>query len=130
MIIGGMVILGVGYGAYKLTQPQVQQIEQHTGQSAEDLTEEQLEQAMEQLGIEPQEPTDQEVAALEAEDTKSPSYPEETAAPPAPAATPAAAPAGESTDYLEEIEKLDELRKKGIITDEEFEAKKKDLLGL
>ena len=31
MIIGGMVVLGVGYGAYRLTQTQVQQVEQHTG---------------------------------------------------------------------------------------------------
>ncbi|UCD43600.1 MAG: SHOCT domain-containing protein [Chloroflexota bacterium] len=31
---------------------------------------------------------------------------------------------------MEELEKLGELRDKGIITDEEFEAKKKDLLGL
>ena len=33
MIIGGMVILGVGYGAYKLTKKQVQQVEQKTGKS-------------------------------------------------------------------------------------------------
>jgi len=35
-----------------------------------------------------------------------------------------------ATDYIEELKKLAELRDLGIITDEEFEAKKKDLLGL
>ena len=44
-----------------------------------------------------------------------------------------AAPAGSQGNepaYLGELEKLGELREKGIITDEEFEAKKKQLLGL
>ena len=67
MIVGGMVILGVGYGAYKLSQPQVEQIEQHTGKNADDLSESELEAAMDELGIEGQEPTDQEIAMLEAE---------------------------------------------------------------
>ena len=62
MIVGGMVI--VGYGAYKLSQPQVEQIEQHTGKNADDLSESELEAAMDELGIEGQEPTDQEIAML------------------------------------------------------------------
>ena len=33
-------------------------------------------------------------------------------------------------DYTEELEKLAGLRDKGIITDEEFQAKKKQILGL
>ncbi len=73
MVIGGMVILGVGYSAYKLSQPEVAQIEQHTGKKAEDLSESELEAAMDQLGIEGQEPTDQEIAMLEAEEDKNPS---------------------------------------------------------
>ena len=35
-----------------------------------------------------------------------------------------------TADYIEELKKLAELRDLGIITDEEFEAKKKELLGL
>jgi len=35
-----------------------------------------------------------------------------------------------SADYIEELKKLAELRDLGIITEEEFEAKKKELLGL
>ncbi len=33
------------------------------------------------------------------------------------------------SDYLDELEKLAELHEKGILTDEEFQAKKKQLLG-
>jgi hypothetical protein len=73
MIIGGAVILAIGTSATKMTQSEVQQVEQHTGTKAEDLSEEQLDAAMNDLGIEGQEPTDQEVAMLEAEEDKNPS---------------------------------------------------------
>jgi hypothetical protein len=45
----------------------------------------------------------------------------------APAAAPAAPPA---QDYTAELEKLAGLRDKGVITPEDFEAKKNQLLGL
>ena len=35
-----------------------------------------------------------------------------------------------SDDYMDELERLAELNKQGILTDEEFAAKKKQLLGL
>ncbi len=73
MVVGGAVILAVGTSATKMTQSEVQQVEQHTGMKAEDLSEEQLDTAMSELGIEGQEPTDQEVAMLEAEEDKNPS---------------------------------------------------------
>jgi hypothetical protein len=73
MVVGGAVILAVGTSATKMTQSEVQQVEQHTGVKAEDLSEEQLDTAMSELGIEGQEPTDQEVAMLEAEEDKNPS---------------------------------------------------------
>jgi hypothetical protein len=44
-------------------------------------------------------------------------------------AAPAAAPAGEA-DYTAELEKLAKLRDEGVITAEDFEAKKKQLLGI
>ncbi len=51
------------------------------------------------------------------------------AAPPPPSApTPSAAAPAE--DYTDELEKLSDLQVKGVITNEEFEAKKKQLLGL
>ena len=47
------------------------------------------------------------------------------AAPEAPAA-----PAADAPDYTAELEKLAKLRDEGIITAEDFEAKKKQLLGI
>ena len=47
------------------------------------------------------------------------------AAPPAPA--PSAAP---EPEYVGELERLAQLREQGIISDEEFEAKKKQILGI
>jgi hypothetical protein len=73
LLIGGAVILAIGSSATKMSQSEVQQVEQHTGKKAEDLTEEQLDAAMSDLGIEGQEPTDQEIAMLEAEEDKNPS---------------------------------------------------------
>jgi hypothetical protein len=42
----------------------------------------------------------------------------------------AAAPAAGGPGYLDEIEKLAQLKQEGAITDEEFEAKKKQILGI
>jgi Short C-terminal domain len=50
---------------------------------------------------------------------------EQQAAPPPAAAAPAAEP-----DYMEELQQLAQLRDQGILTPEEFEAKKKQLLGI
>jgi len=52
-------------------------------------------------------------------------YEEQAAqAPPAPAAAPAA------PDYTAELEKLAKLRDQGVISADDFEAKKKQLLGI
>ncbi len=54
----------------------------------------------------------------------------ETARPAAPVAAPVATPAAPATDdILRTIERLGELRKKDILTEEEFAAKKAELLG-
>jgi hypothetical protein len=50
-------------------------------------------------------------------------YQEQQAAAPPPAA------AGEP-DYMAELQQLGQLRDQGVLSDEEFEAKKKQLLGL
>ena len=73
MLVAGAVIIAAGASAVKMTPSEVQQVEQHTGMKAEALSEEQLDAAMNDLGIEGQEPTDQEIAMLEAEEDKSPS---------------------------------------------------------
>jgi len=125
LLTGGMVAIAVAgtATAIKLSQADAQRIEQHTGKKPEDLTEEQLDQAIEHLNIETAELTDAEVAAIEAAEAE-PAAP----APAAPSPTPQA-PAAQQ-DYITELKKLAELRDMGIITAEEFEAKKKQLLGI
>jgi hypothetical protein len=49
------------------------------------------------------------------------------AAQPAPAEAPPAAP---EADYTAELQKLAELKAAGILTEEEFEAKKRQILGI
>jgi hypothetical protein len=49
---------------------------------------------------------------------------------PAEAAAPAPAPAAPEPAYVGELERLSQLRDQGILSDEEFEAKKKQLLGI
>jgi hypothetical protein len=52
---------------------------------------------------------------------------------PAEAAAPAAAapaPAAPEPEYVGELERLSQLRDQGILSDEEFEAKKKQILGI
>jgi len=93
---------------YKLTKKDTEKIEQHTGQSAEDLTDEELQQAMKDLNIQSQDLTDEDRAALAQQEGEGESEP----------------------SYLDELEKLGKLRDEGIITDEEFEAKKQQLLDL
>jgi Short C-terminal domain len=116
MLVGGLV----AFGAYKMSKKDADRIQQHTGVDPEELEDAELEQAMQELGIEQQTVTaaDTEEGAASAAATA-----------PAPAAT--AAPAGGSgSDYMAELEKLASLRDAGILTDEEFEAKKKQILGL
>ena len=48
----------LAYGAYKMTQKQADQIQQHTGVDPEELTDQELAQAMDELGIEKQQVTD------------------------------------------------------------------------
>lgn len=135
LLTGGLVAIAVKgtSNAIKLRQQDAQRIEAHTGQKPEDLSEEQLEAAINDLDIETQELTDADVAAIEAagpEEATStptaPSVPAATAAPIAP--PPPAAPA--APDYITELKRLAELRDMGIITPEDFEAKKNQLLGL
>jgi hypothetical protein len=110
-----MVLLAVGgaaYGAVKLSQKDAQRIEEHTGQSVEDLDDEELTHAMSDLDIKSEELSDEDRAALDAESSSA-------------GGTSEAEPS-----YLDELEKLSGLRDQGIITEDEFEAKKKQLLGL
>ena len=107
ILIGGAILLGGGALIYKLSKQDTEKIEEHTGQAAEDLSDEELQQAMKDLNIQSQDLTDEDKAALQQSE---------------PVAT------GEPS-YLDELERLGQLRDQGIITDEEFQAKKQELLG-
>jgi len=106
--VGGAVVVGAGALAYKLGKKDTQKVEQHTGKSVEEMTDEELEQAVNELNLrkEPLDENDQ--ASLDQQEK----------------------PAEEAPDYLDELERLGELKVKGLITEEEFQAKKKQLLGL
>ena len=107
LLVGGLLAFGV----YKMSKSDAQRIEEHTGTDPEEMTDEELEKAMAELNIEKQyrDESDQE-------------YVED-----------APAQEGQGTDepsYLDELERLGKLKDDGVITEEEFEAKKKQLLGL
>ena len=116
VLVGGAVLLAAGGAAYagvKLAQKDVDRIEEHTGVPPEELSDEELQGAMDELGIQSMELDEQDYAALEAE----------------PGSAPGEGPEAEGS-YLDELERLAALRDQGIISDEEFEAKKQQILGL
>lgn len=115
-MVGGFVLLAAAgtAAAIKLTQKDADQIEQHTGSSVEELSEEELVAAMQELGIKSIELDDNDQAIIADQSDQ--------------AAAPPSAPPQES--YLDELERLADLRERGIITEEDFEAKKRQLLGL
>ncbi|MDH3675047.1 MAG: SHOCT domain-containing protein [Anaerolineae bacterium] len=104
LLVGGLV----AFGAYKLSKKDAKRVEEHTGVPPEEMTDEEMEKAMDDLGIEKQK-----VSEADQEDTGG-----------------QAAPAEEAPDYLDEIERLGKLKDQGFISEEEFETKKKQLLGL
>ena len=129
VLVGGMVMLAASgtAAAIKLTQKDAQRIEEHTGLPPQELEDQDLEQAIQELNIQPQSLTPEEQAALAQQDGQLPAQ-----VPQVQEAQPAhAAPVGvDQPDYLAELERLADLRDKGIVTEEEFEAKKRQLLGL
>ena len=101
ILVGGMIAVG----AYALSKRDTERVEEYTGKSAEELSDEELERAMDDLNIEKQEMTDEQWDEVEAADAQ-------------------------EDDYIAQLERLAELKDQGIITEEEFEAKKKQLLDL
>ena len=88
-----------------------------------------MKEAMQELNIQSQPLDQQEMAELNAACAESPAPARQPQAPPAPPAQPAPPP-GQQADYIAELERLADLRDRGIITAEDFEAKKRQLLGL
>ncbi len=115
--LGSLLIMGATAGvAYKLGKSQAQQIQEYTGYPPDQLSEADLQEAITDLDITP-EPLDE--ADRQAMNS---------AGPPPPAAS--LPPADAQADYIDELKRLAELKEAGIISNEEFEAKKKQLLGL
>lgn len=104
LLVGGLV----AFGAYKLSQKDADRVEEYTGKSAEELSDEELEQAMDDLNIPKEELTDEELDYADAADPDDADYQED--------------------DYIAQLERLAKLHDDGILTDEEFEAKKKQIL--
>ena len=115
--LGTLLILGATAGvAYKLGKSEAQRIQEHTGVPPDQLSEEDLKAAMQDLDIQSQPLDDddrKEITATQADSAGGPP-----------------SPAPQEADYVAELQKLAGLRDQGIITDEEFQAKKKQLLGL
>jgi hypothetical protein len=102
MLVGGLV----AFGAYKLSTRDAQRVEEHTGVSPEEMSDEELERAMDDLNIEKQ--------TRGADDVEA-------------GAAPADQPPVSTAD---ELTKFAELHDQGVLTDEEFAAQKKKILGL
>ncbi len=125
IIVGGAVLIGGGALVYKLSKQDAQQIEEYTGIPPEQMEEDDLKQAMQDLNIQSQPLTAEDQAALQQADTA-----EKQAGDQAAAAATAAVASQQQDDYIEQLKQLASLRDAGILTDEEFEAKKKQILGL
>jgi hypothetical protein len=100
-----MLLVGglVAFGAYKMSKKNADRIQQDSGIPPEEMTDEELEASMEKLGIEKQ--------YRDANDVEE------------------AAPTGMAS-VADELQHLAKLRDQGIVTEEEFTAKKKQLLGI
>ncbi len=115
MLVGGLV----AYGAHKMSTKDADRIKEHTGVDPEELEDTELEQAMTELNIEKQAVTaaDQEVGGGSGESPSEPAATSDTASTP-------------PGDYIEELQQLAALRDQGILTDDEFDKKKAQILGL
>jgi hypothetical protein len=128
VLVGGMVLLAASgtAAAMKLSSRDAQRIEEHTGLPPQELEDQDLEQAMQELNIQAQSLTPQDQAAL-VQQGAVPAVPDPNTQTAQPREE---APVLNQPDYLAELEKLGELKEKGILTDEEFQAKKKQILEL
>lgn len=128
IMVGGMVLLAGGAVAYKLTKKDADKIEKQTGASVEELSEDELVAAMKELGIQSVELTDEDKAIIQKETGEAPSSTSQPAK--AATATNVEAHTPSEDSYMDELQQLAKLHEQGILTDEEFAAKKAQILGL
>jgi len=100
-----MLLVGglVSFGTYKMTKKDADRIQQDSGVAPEEMTDEELEASMSKLGIEKQYRDESDVEE--------------------------AAPTGMAS-VADDLEALAKLRDQGMLTEEEFTAKKKLILGI
>jgi len=120
-----MVALAAGgaAAAIKMTQQDANRIEQHTGVSVEELTEEELADAMRDLGIQSIAIDENDQAVINQDSNQ------ELAFTPTPIAS-SAPITNNNSSLADEIERLADLRDRGVISDADFEAVKNKLLGI
>ncbi len=118
------MVVGTGALAYKLGSSQKQQIEQVSGVPIEEMTDDEINQVVKEHNIPVEQLSESDQANVktagpveEYEDDEGDDEEHEEEAEP-------------GGDYTAELEKLADLHSKGILTDEEFTAKKKQILGL
>lgn len=102
-LVGGLI----AYGVYKLNKRDVQRVEEYTGRSADELSDDELGHAMDELGIEKQYVDDDDLTYIDQQQSQ----------------------ASSQASYLDELERLGKLKDDGYITEQEFEDKKRQLLG-
>ena len=109
------MVVGTGALAYKMGSSQKKQVEEASGTPIEEMTDEEIQQYVDKYNIqvEPLDAAEQQTVA-QAGPVEEYDVDDE---PPAP-------------DYTEELQKLASLRDSGVLTEEEFQAKKKQILGL
>ena len=107
MLVGGLI----GFGIYKMSKSDADRVQQHTGVAPEELEDAELDQAMDELGIEKQQVTDADQKEGGGSTASS------------------SAPSSGGSD-VDQLQKLADLHDQGILTDDEFAAKKKQILGL
>lgn len=110
--LGSLLILGATAGvAYKLGKNQAQKIQNYTGYPPDQLSEADLQTAMQDLNIQSEPLDEQDQLAVQSAQTSQ--LPLDSG----------------GNDYIDELQRLAELRDTGVITSEEFDAKKQQLLG-
>ncbi len=107
----------------KLTQQDAQRIQEDTGLPPAQLEDNDLKESMQELGIHSQPLTPQDQAALGIPPTPAPGSTTTVVTRPPPA-TP------QPSSIEQQLQSLTDLKNKGLISPEDYEAKKKQILGI
>jgi hypothetical protein len=107
LLIGGAIVLGGAFAGYKLSKRNAQQIEERSGKSVDEMSDDELRQYMDENNIQPEKMSDDDHTYAKEMDSSD----------------------KDGGDYTDQLERLAHLKDEGVITEEEFAAKKKELLG-